>query len=198
MFLSKVEAARRQLGTALALFIENQDPVSIHSLACGGGEMAEQLADKAAGAPFRSHILETFPDMNIADIKRLRNKYWNALKHALGRDGLERQDEELLAEFSDDQNDHALFIGWYDYAMATDKLPIEAQAFQVWYYTKYPEKMRSPFEATPLDEILAGMKRGDRLAQKQILKKLISFARRMEGIMDDPKTDPRSLVLGNM
>jgi hypothetical protein len=90
MTLSKIEAARRQLGAALALFIEDQDPVSVHSLACDGGEVAEQLADKTAGAPFRSHILETFPDMNVAEIKRLRNRYWNAFKHALGRDGLER------------------------------------------------------------------------------------------------------------
>ena len=136
--------------------------------------------------------------MNVAEIKRLRNRYWNAFKHALGRDGLERQDEELLAAFSDTQNDHALFIGWYDYAVAVGILPIEAQAFRVWYYTKYPEKMRSPFEVTLLDEILAGMKTDDRFAQKQVLRKLIDFARRTDGVLADPKTDPRPLILGQL
>jgi hypothetical protein len=41
MKLDKAQIARRQLGTALALFIEDLDPVSVHTLACAGGEIAE-------------------------------------------------------------------------------------------------------------------------------------------------------------
>lgn len=54
MNLDKNEVARRQLGTALALFIEDFDPVSVHTLACAGGEVAEHLARKAGAEPFGS------------------------------------------------------------------------------------------------------------------------------------------------
>ncbi len=169
--------------------------VSVHSLACGGGEIAEQLAEKATGAPFRSHILKSFPDMDVRAIKSLRNRYWNAFKHATGRDGLDRQDEELLATFSDEQNDHALFIGWYDYALAHGVLPVEVQAFQIWYYAMYPEKMRSPFDVAALHHVLGNLESKDRSAQKVALRELIEFAGRESTVVNDPKTDSRQLIL---
>jgi len=51
-----------------------------------------------------------------------------------------REDSELLERFEDTVNDHTLFIGWYDYALAVGALPIEAQIFQAWYFALYPEK----------------------------------------------------------
>ena len=38
-------------------------------------------------------------------------------------------------------NDHALFFDWYDYVLATKTMPIEAQAFQAWYFALYPDKL---------------------------------------------------------
>ncbi len=46
---------------------------------------------------------------------------------------MERDDEKLLARFDDEVNDHTLFIGWHDYMLAVRALPVEAQAFHVWY-----------------------------------------------------------------
>jgi hypothetical protein len=43
MSLDKVEVSRQQLGTALSLFLDDQDAVSVHTLACAGGEIAEHL-----------------------------------------------------------------------------------------------------------------------------------------------------------
>lgn len=42
----KAEAARRQLGTALALHLRDQDSWSVHVLASGGAELAEGLAEE--------------------------------------------------------------------------------------------------------------------------------------------------------
>ena len=67
MPFKKGQIARRQLGTALALFIEDRDPVSVHTLACAGGEIAEYLARKKGKEPFADHILATFPDFTLAD-----------------------------------------------------------------------------------------------------------------------------------
>ena len=97
MKLDKTEIARRQLGTALALFLQDCDPVSVHALACAGCEIAEHLTRKAGEEPFSTHALLTFPDLDIGKIRRLKNQYWNAFKHAQMRDGIEREDSELLA-----------------------------------------------------------------------------------------------------
>jgi hypothetical protein len=81
--------------------------------------------------PFVSHILKTWPDLDIKALRKLQRKYWNAFKHALERQGgEERGDDELLSSFTDEDNDAALFIGWYDYAQATKTMPVEAQVHQ--------------------------------------------------------------------
>jgi hypothetical protein len=122
MKLDKTEIARRQLGTALALFLQDCDPVSVHALACAGCEIAEHLTRKAGEEPFSTHALLTFPDLDIGKIRRLKNQYWNAFKHAQMRDGIEREDSELLERFGDEVNDHTLYIGWHDYMLAVDLL----------------------------------------------------------------------------
>jgi hypothetical protein len=37
----KIASARRQLGTALALYLQDADPVSVHCLAGGGCELID-------------------------------------------------------------------------------------------------------------------------------------------------------------
>jgi hypothetical protein len=90
----------------------------------------------------------TFPDLDLGEIRRLQNQYWNAFKHAQTRGGIEREDSELLERFDDEVNDQALFIGWYDYRLAVGALPIEAQVFQIWYFALYPEKLNPEVDTT--------------------------------------------------
>jgi hypothetical protein len=110
----KIEAARHQLGTAMHLYLRNLDPVSVHCLANGGCELIEYYADRAGAQPFTSHILQTHSNLNISAIKMIQRKFWTAFKHAAYQGGGERKDEALLTRFTDEQNDTALFIGWYD------------------------------------------------------------------------------------
>jgi hypothetical protein len=44
MPLHKTQIARRQLGTALALFLEDCDPVSVHTLASAGDDTVNDHA----------------------------------------------------------------------------------------------------------------------------------------------------------
>lgn len=139
--LDKVTVARRLLGCSLDLFLREQDPVSVHCLAMAGGEIAEWLAEKADGAPFRNLILETLPDMKIGKLRQIQRQYSNAFKHASSRDGMERDDEVVLATFDSSLNDATLFIGWYDYGMSGLPRPIEAQVLEASYLAKHPEKV---------------------------------------------------------
>ena len=131
--LSKVEIARRQLGTALSLYLADRDPVSIHSLACAGCEIAETLAEKAGGPPFRTFTLAANPSMTDATFESIRNKYWNAFKHSTTRKGVERDDGHLLQDFTERENEERLFIGWSDYSIAGQPMPAEAQVYVTWF-----------------------------------------------------------------
>ena len=194
----KIECARRQLGTALDLYLRDRDPVSVHCLANGGCELIEVYAKKAGAKPFVSHILETRPDLDIKALKTVQRKYWNAFKHALKRHGGdERDDEELLSSFTDEQNDVALFIGWYDYAQATKMMPVEAQVHQIWWIALHPDKLdpKHASKLTQYQQFFPGLRERSRAKQKRMLKKVIERMRTNKKVMRDRRTDSRPLVL---
>jgi hypothetical protein len=195
--LDKTEVARRQLGAALALFLDDLDPVAVHSLACSGGEVAEHMAFKAGEQPFSTHTLAMHPDIDSGRLRGLRNQFWNAFKHATTQKGLDRNDEQLLADFRDDQNDHALFIGWYDYRRAAGWLPLEAQAFQVWYYALYPEKLRNIEDARPAVERFGDLTKVSRTEAKYRLRTEIARLRQDGNVMTHPLTEPVAILAKN-
>jgi hypothetical protein len=49
--VSKLEAATRQIETAIALYFQDGDPVSIHTLACAAYEILETLNQRSGGQP---------------------------------------------------------------------------------------------------------------------------------------------------
>jgi hypothetical protein len=198
MALNKVQIARRQLGTALALYLADQDPVSVHSLACAGAEIAETLTQKAGAEPFSTHVFATQPHITAKALKEMRNRYWNAFKHATRQNGDERKDGEDIANFTDEKNDAVLFIGWHDYMNATASLPIEAQAFTAWYFALHPGSLDPTFSAEDFEEMFPGIKALARSKQKAMLRAAIEEHRSNPEIMDDPRTDPRPLVLGGL
>jgi hypothetical protein len=193
--VEKVEVSRRQLGTVLALFLENGDPVSVHTLACAGSEIAEHLTRKVGRTPFAEHILATFPDFDRKRLKTIRNQYCNAFKHATTRAGLERTDQELLDRFTD-EDDHTLYVGWTDYGRATGALPIEAQAFMGWYYVLYSEKVKPDFDMSGLHRVFPSLISKSREEQKLALREVIATYRKDDEIMSDAATERLPLVLG--
>jgi hypothetical protein len=192
----KIESARRQLGTALALYLQDQDPVSVHCLAGGGCELIDYYAKKAGKEPFTTHILKTYPDLNIKHLRKIQRQFWTAFKHATHQGGgIERDDNELLARFSDEQNDHALFIGWYDYALSTKTMPIEAQVHQAWYLALDHEKLDPKHSIETYEELFPALRTKTRTDQKRALNQKIKRARKDTAIMADPQTDKRPLML---
>ena len=144
---------------------------------------------------FSQQVLLSNPNMKENELVSIRNKYWNALKHARTRQGSERDDTQLLNEFDDQQNDHILFIGWYDYAAAVGSMPIEAQVFQAWYFAIFPEKLADNYPAENFTKIFQGIETMNRSAQKRYLRKKIAWARKLKEVMLDSKTDRRKLII---
>ena len=188
-----MRVARAQLATALDLFIRDLDPVSIQCLACGGAEVVEGVAAIKGVEPFSTHMLQTFPNLDYPKLKGIRNKFWNAFKHLTDPKGVIRQDEDLLTNFSDAANDAALFCGWYDYMMIEQKLPIEVQVFQVWWYALNEDKLAAGTDLEPFGELFPNVKTQDRAEQKRLLRVTIEAWRENKDLLADPKTEPRLL-----
>lgn len=195
--LTKLEIARRLLGTALALYLEDKDPISVHMLTGGGGELAEQLARSVGTAPFIEHVLRTKPEMTERRYYELARQYYNAFKHYTTRSGRSRHDQDLLAAFRDQDNDALLFIAWTDYLKAEGALPIEAQVFLVWFYAMHPEKMARRSDGERFVGVFPALSSLSRAEQKAALSDEIVHARLDRTVMDDPRTDRRPLILGD-
>lgn len=191
----KILAARCQLGTALSLFLADEDPISVHCLACGGGELAEYLAEARGEQPFHQHALDTHADLAPGELKKLKNQYWNAFKHATMRGGGPRSDVELLSRFDDEKNDHVLFVGWYDYAAGVGALPVEAQVFQAWYYANFPEKLALEADFQKFATLFPGIRTIGRARSKKMMRQKIKWAKRHQEVMNDPRTDRRKLII---
>src|SRR5215207_2376901 len=180
----KLTIARAQLGTALSLFIRAKDPLSVQALACGGAEIMEGLTERAELPTLSTHILSTMPNLDRGKLVRLRNRYWNAIKHFYAQDKKTvRDDEELMADFTDAANDAVLFDGWLKYLTLTKRLPFEVQVFQVWWYALYEGSMSPEANPTPWRQTFPGITSDPRREQKRRLRRAIEKFRRDKKIL---------------
>jgi hypothetical protein len=89
-------------------------PVLVHCLAGDGCEVIGFYAQKVGKEPFTTSILRDNLHLDDARLRRLQRQHWTAFKHATRHirkaRGLaeERDYEDLLAGFSDEQNDLSL------------------------------------------------------------------------------------------
>jgi hypothetical protein len=188
--LTKILVARAQLVTALDLFVRDKDPISIQCLACGGGEVMQGLAEAHGEEPLALHILKTQPRLDRWAVRRIRNQYWNAFKHVSDRDGLAREDEELLERFDDTNNDAALFVGWWDYMTLVKRLPIAAQVFQIWWYALYEEKLSPDEDLHAIRSAFPDIIQQPRAEQKRRLRRSVEKYRNNRELLADPATEP--------
>jgi hypothetical protein len=187
--LNKLSIARAQLVTALDLFARDKDPISVHCLACGGGEVIEGLAESHDHDVFATHIMQTQPGIDRRKIRGARNQYWNAFKHFFDRKFIARDDEQLLAFFDDRQNDIALFIGWWDYLSLQKKLPVAAQVFQAWWYALNEDKITPGSDLTAFRLAFPNIMKADRTEQKRRLRRTIERYRKDKHLLADPATE---------
>lgn len=94
IMLSKLDVASRQLETAITLYFQDADPVSIHTLASAAHEIIETLNAKNAGEPtirqqFRNDIKPEYAKMFFEKLSSAKNFF----KHA-------DRDPEAAIEFS--------------------------------------------------------------------------------------------------
>lgn len=191
----KTDIARAQLGAATDMFLRDKDLISVHALACGACELLEGVGQVKNVEVLSALVLKLNPEMKLGKVVRLRNQYWNAMKHFYENDKKTvREDAELLADFSDVQNDTVIWEGWHDYQALTGTLPVEAQVLQVWYFAINEDKLAPKIDKGPYRQIFPNIRSDHRTEQKRRLKRACEKFSKDRQIMAHPKTEQRPLV----
>lgn len=176
MVITKLEAAHRQLTTAIRMYFDDEDIASIHTLACAAREIYEKHC-KAQG------IERMFEEIEAANPERTSKELWtimngprNFLKHPEAS-----LDLTATLELDDEMNAAMLWVASYDCAMlCKDAQPPEVQAYATWFIaTRFP---RGPQTDThdlvrTLDRHYPTLRASAPAEQKRIGKSMINTAR---------------------
>jgi hypothetical protein len=131
--IAKLDAARRQLRTAVKLFFEYGDDVSIHTLVAAAHEV---LADLLKRQGKRTRLAQLIDDQvkpaNRGSVLKAFDRAWIFFKH--GQHG-----EKMRLDF-DPRQTHVLFINCgHAYFELTGGYLRELLCFGMWYDLEYPE-----------------------------------------------------------
>lgn len=133
MDISKLDAAKRQLDTAISLYFKDADPVSIHTLTAAAHQILMDIS-KAEGV--RSLVKDSLLDIIKKDgMKKylsLVNKAENYFKHA-------KKDARALLQFNPEQTVILLFDAVELYMQYTKEKPDDMFIYRLWFLCKHPE-----------------------------------------------------------
>jgi hypothetical protein len=130
--ISKLEAARRQLETAIKLFFNDSDSISIHTLAAASHNVLKDLDDEDKKVITNDKILEFVKEDMKKEFFRIMRKPQNFFKHA-------NQDPESELRFNPEVNEIDLFFAVWQYYQFSDDPPFWIRSYKVWFMIKKPD-----------------------------------------------------------
>jgi len=161
MDVTKTEAAQQQLTTAIRLYFEDRDPISVHTLAMAASEIIDQLC--------RSNKVPSMRDEMMADIDPVHHKMVfdalhksrNFFKHASPN-----RPNEVLRDFNDDQNLYAVLVACEGLRRFGIR-PREATIFTAWVAVILPVLAHDPPPADAVAAVFGDIGSLSRAAQKE-------------------------------
>ena len=123
MNISKLDAARRQLETAVTLYFREGDPVSIHTLTCAAYEVLRRINK---GTPMIKDWMKDYikPEY-VKEFGEKLNEAQNFFKHA-GKDA-----DQLLTFYPGESNILLLDACWTYRRVSQERLPVLG-VFEMW------------------------------------------------------------------
>jgi len=145
MQVSKLDAARRQIDTAITLFFHERDPVSIHTLTAAGYEVLRDLNAKRGGSPMlvKEKLVDWVPEEHKAKVQKKLNEAENFFKHA-------DRDPEKLLRFNPEASEFMLWDCCLKYHQLTGEVTPHMWAYRFWFSVKNPDFLRVPSETLAL------------------------------------------------
>jgi hypothetical protein len=132
VLITKLDAARRQLDTAIQLFFANGDFVSIHALAYAAYTLTRNLCDKTNNpASFTRWVKETIVPEQHEQLFAALSTAGNFFKHA-------DRDPKRQLEYIPEQYDVLLILAVWMYEAITRELTTPMSVFKIWYFLHHP------------------------------------------------------------
>lgn len=131
--ITKLEAAKLQLETAIKLFFEDGDFVSIHTLARASHEILEALGKKQGKNTFIKEASDKFI------VKERREEVMVKLNEAKNYFKHSDRDPDKILEFNPDFSTYFLWDAARMYHILTSGLSKEMAIYQTWFSIKNPE-----------------------------------------------------------
>ncbi len=184
--LTKEEVATRQLDTAIKLFFNAGDVVSVHTLAAASATVFGDILEKRGETSWREKIVEDHPDLKKSQVYNILRNAQNFFKHA-------RDDPDGVLEFSNTENDAVIMIATLECGLLLQAknqnrkerkmLSTPMSIFQLWNFAIKLDDFYIP--KTPLAlarELFPGIKQCPRFEQlsmgAEILQKREAYNRK--------------------
>jgi hypothetical protein len=154
--VSKLEAAERQLKTAIRLFFAEGDSISIHTLVCSADGILTDLCKHRGKYPGFMRDVELYiVDGYEQEWLRAVNKAQNFFKHA-------DKDPDGIYEFPAELTPGMLVSAIQAYGNLTDQWFLEAKVFFGWFSIKNPKFLKdSEFKDTVRSWLDSGLDPND-------------------------------------
>lgn len=132
MDISKLDAAKRQLDTAINLYFKNADPVSIHTLTAAAHQILMDIANLERVKSFmKDAALKIVRKGSKKEYLSIVTKAENFFKHA-------EKDPRALLKFNPEQTEYLLLDAVEMYMQLTKEFPEDMSIFRVWFLLKHP------------------------------------------------------------
>jgi hypothetical protein len=135
IYISKLDASKRQIEIAIRLFLNDIDNISTHTLAAAGHELLRDLLKKQGSGSFlKDEFLTMVKPKYRIKYKQKINEAENFFKHA-------NRDHDKLLKYIFFETEILLYDACRMYKILTlENCPLMS-VYCMWYFTKYPDHM---------------------------------------------------------
>lgn len=138
--LTKADAARRQIETAIELTFNAGDWVAIHTLvSAANGILTDLCKIKGVQSSLDEKFDEIIKPEHKGDFRRHMNSYANFLKHA------DKDANETREIPADNRNDIMIFWGILRYRALGSEPSTKMHSFCHWYFSLHPNHLRDDY-----------------------------------------------------
>lgn len=151
-YISKLDAAKRQLEITIRLFMGNADIVAIHTLTGATHNILRNLSNKQGKESYIKDILlkQIKPEYQKKYVERI-NQAENFFKHA-------DRDHDKLLEFTPEQTEVMLWDCCSMYQNITNEWTPLILIYRTWFFTKNPELLAEDKARTTMTAAISKLK----------------------------------------
>ena len=141
--VGKLDAARRQLKTAICLYIHEGDPISIHTLTAAAYNVIRDINKRRGGKSMFVKRVDIVKPQHIKEFQRKLNEAENFFKHA-------DRDPDGTLKFKPDITEYLILDACFKYYELTGETIPACDHFVRWFMLNHPNL----FVLTPEEEKL--------------------------------------------